>query len=70
MPPTSSMSTSSCCARAHQRFQRAEMRHQVIRRLFADIGNADCEQEGVQLAVLALLQLGKELCPPSFRQSP
>ena len=48
-------------ARAHQRFQRAEMRHQVIRRLFADIGNADGEQESVQFAVLALFQLGKEL---------
>ena len=44
----------------HQCFQRAKVRHQVICGLFTDIGNTDCKQEGIQLAVFALFQLGKQ----------
>ena len=46
--------------RIHQCFQRAKVCHQVICSLFTDIGNTDCKQEGIQLAVFALFQLGKQ----------
>ena len=46
---------------AHQRFQRAKMRHQIISRFFANIRNTDGKQKRVQFAILALFQLGKEL---------
>ena len=49
----------------HQSGKRTKVSHQVARSLFANVGNTDGKQKGIEFAVLALFKLGEaKLCIP------